>query len=98
MNAEAEEIAVWELRKGTQLLATIRVFDQDFPWHYGDICPTEAFASFRHYFGPQPNPEMAKAVREELRQQQITLAPQAAAPVREFGLIVDGEEARFQFA
>jgi len=26
------------------------------------------------------------------------LAPQAAAPVREFGLIVDGEEARFQFA
>jgi hypothetical protein len=98
MDTEAEKIASWELRQGPQLLATIRVFDQDFPWNYGHICPTAAFEPYRHYFRSQPNPAAAQALRDELRQRQITLVPHEGTAVREFGLIVDGRDARFQFA
>jgi hypothetical protein len=98
MDAEAEEIAIWELRQGPQILATIRVVDQDFPWNYGHICPTAAFESFRNYFRSQPNAAAAKAVREELHRRQITLVPCEGTAVREFCLIVDGRDARFQFA
>ncbi len=98
MNPESEEPMVWVLRQGAQLLATIEVLDQDFPWNYGRVYPTASFEPFRHCFVPQPSPEVAKVTRDHLRDQGITLAPRGGAPVRVFGLIVDGEDARFQFS
>jgi hypothetical protein len=97
MNQEAEEPSIWELRRGSEILATVEVCDQDFPWNYGRISPGVEFDTVRHYFCVQPDRDTARTVREQLRQQQIVLTPRDGAPVREFTLIVEGDEARFQF-
>lgn len=97
MSEEADEIEIWELRCGSEVLATVEVSDQDFPWKYGRLAPRAVFDTVRHYFSVQPDRETAKIVREKLRQLRIVLASQNGAPVREFTLIVEGKEARFQF-
>ena len=97
MSISEDEISIWELRRGPEVLAKLEVTDQDFPWNFGRIVPSAAFETLRHFFCVQPDPESAKVVREQLRQQEVILSPHHGVPVREFTLIVDGEEARFQF-
>lgn len=97
MSIPEDEIPVWELRRGSEVVATLEVTDQDFPWNFGRILPGAAFETLRHFFCVQPDRETARVVREQLRQQQIVLSPHHGAPVREFTLIVEGEQARFQF-
>jgi hypothetical protein len=97
MSISDDEISTWELRRGSDVLAKLEVTEQDFPWNFGRIFPSTAFEALRHLFRVQPDPESVKAVREQLRQQQVVLSPLKGVPVREFTLIVEGELARFQF-
>ena len=94
MNDEVDEIEIWELRRGSDLLATVEVIDQDFPWKYGRLSPSTEFNNVRHHFAVQGDRE---TVRKFLREQHVTLAPHGGTPVREFTLFVEGEDARFRF-
>ena len=41
---------VWELYQGDVLLGRITMTDSDFPWRYGTLSPTTAFASVKPLF------------------------------------------------
>jgi hypothetical protein len=96
---EPDEVSpmVWELRRGKELLATITVTDQDFPWSSGLFTAAESFEPFRHFFVVHADRASAETARAELQRQGVVLLPSGGRPVREFVLQVHGPEAGFKF-
>lgn len=94
---------VWRLYQGEVLLGTLKVW-REMPWLSGKFHPTPAFEPLRPLF--QREIDLLNAEEHEAWEEAYDAidalglslwAPDAEAPVREFLLHVDGDEAWFRY-
>ncbi len=101
--SETDETEIWLLRHKRDLIATLEVYDMDFPWRMCRVNPSPAFESFRAIFvhpekqGNLTTRDTILAARKHCELEGITLTPENGNPVREFSLFIDGDSGVFQF-
>jgi hypothetical protein len=99
----------WELREGEQLIGTITITDQDFPWLSGSFAPEPGFARWEPVFvaeeallkevsveDSEEGWERWERLYDPIRKTLTLVSP--SGPVAEFLLHIEGDAAWFRWS
>ena len=90
------QIEIFELHRGPEVLARLQIAGHDKDWWFANIYPTPLFETIRPLFREPADDEDSKMLREQLREQNITMHV-LDHHVLEFTMIVDGTRACLKF-
>ena len=99
MENEAD-IAIWQLKKGDDVLATLREEAQNFPWVYCVLETNPNFEKFRELFEFTGDTRRGKEaeIHNKIMTEGIGVFSADGERLRAFTLILDGETARLTFS
>ena len=99
MENESEDLSIWELSRGDEVMAILEEYDLDFPWVWCRFNPSESFEPFRNYFVRDDGKWRGRIeeLHREIAREGIYLVTTEGHRATAFTLSLVGQEARLTF-